>query len=394
MTETVDILLPEDQREGTESILASWLKKVGDAVKQHEPIAEISTDKVSVELSSPATGILTEILKKESDSIEHGEVIGRIELKELADVSAPAQKCHKAPVESNAGQADAAQRLSPAVRKLVAQHNLDLALIEGSGAGGRITADDVQRFLDAQTISSPGSKSEDALASQRVPHSPMRKSIASRMLKSVTTAPHVTSFFEVNLSAVLKDKKERQEILKQKGLPLTLTAYFVFAAVEALKHVPEVNSRWHDDYLEVFSEINIGIGTAVDSNGESGLIVPVIKNAQNLDLAGMAKEISELTEKARKSELSREKVSGSTFTISNHGMTGSLMAAPIIINQPESAILGIGKLEKRAVVSGDKDQITVQPMIYVTLTIDHRVLDGFKANKFLSTFKEKLEGWQ
>lgn len=205
---------------------------------------------------------------------------------------------------------------------------------------------------------------------------------------ALKTAPHVTAVFEADLSAIVADRLKQQAEFEKRGAKLTYTAYFVAAAVKALQAVPEVNSRWHDDALELFADCNIGIATAVTG----GLVVPVIHQAQQLDLFGIAKRLQELTERARNGKLEPRDLQNGTFTMTNHGVSGSLMATPII-NQPQSAILGIGKLEKRAVVAEreDGDVIQIKPMAYVTLTIDHRTLDGFQANAFLTKFVDALQ---
>jgi 2-oxoglutarate dehydrogenase E2 component (dihydrolipoamide succinyltransferase) len=204
------------------------------------------------------------------------------------------------------------------------------------------------------------------------------------MVQSVATAPHVTSVFDADLSNVVKHRDANKAAFEKRGAKLTFTAYFVKATVDALKAVPEVNSRWHDDALEVYDDINIGVATAL---GSGGLIVPVITKAQDLDLFGIAERLQDLTDRARNEQLDPRDVQNGTFTISNHGVSGSLIASPIIINQPQSAILGVGKMERRVVPMSDvSHEVVVKPMCYVTLTIDHRVLDGFQANKFLTSW--------
>jgi 2-oxoglutarate dehydrogenase E2 component (dihydrolipoamide succinyltransferase) len=217
----------------------------------------------------------------------------------------------------------------------------------------------------------------------------MRKLVAAHMVKSVATAPHVTSVFEADLSAIMAHRAAHKADFETRGARLTFTAYFVRATVAALQAVPEVNSRWRDDALELFDDCNIGVGTALESGG---LIVPVVARAQTLDLFDTARLLGDLTSRARSGDLLPKEVQGGTFTISNHGVSGSLVATPIVINQPQSAILGVGKLQKRAMVGAD-DRVVVKPMAYVTLTIDHRVLDGFQANAFLTKWVETIEGW-
>lgn len=394
MSEFVDVTLTSENREGTQSILGRWFKKVGEAVQQHEPLVEISTDKVSMEIPAPATGVLTEILKNDNDEIKPGEVLGRIALGAVA-VAAP-EGVAKAPAGALAGaksiSSAQAPGLSPAVKKLLKDHQVDASQVVGSGAGGRITSDDVMAFVAKRD--SGGAQVSPGLGGRRVAHTPVRKSIAAHMVQSLLhTAPHVTSVFQCDFSKIIADREKRKAEFEKKGVKLTLTTYIVAAVARALKAVPEVNSRWHDDALEIFEAMNIGIGTATP---DGGLIVPVIKGAERLSFDELAAALSDLTARARSGALQTVDVRDGTFTISNHGMTGSLVATPIVINQPQSAILGVGKLEKRPIVveQDGRDEIVIRPMVYVTLTIDHRVLDGFKANQFLTVFVDSLEHWE
>jgi 2-oxoglutarate dehydrogenase E2 component (dihydrolipoamide succinyltransferase) len=221
----------------------------------------------------------------------------------------------------------------------------------------------------------------------------MRRRIAEHMVESLLhTAPHVTTVFEADMTAVLAHRKRHQEDFTRRGAPLTVTAYFVAAAVVAIRAVPEANARWTDDSLEVFDRIEIGIATALE---DGGLIVPVLRDAGSLDLFGTAQGLTTLVARARDGKLQPADVRGGTFTISNHGVSGSLLATPIVINQPQSSILGIGKLQKRPVVieAQGEERIVVRPLCYVTLTIDHRVMDGQQANRFLAAFTSALENW-
>ncbi len=390
MAKLQDIVMPTGQQEGTQSVVSRWLKNIGEAVAQHEPILEISTDKVMMEVSAPCGGILKEILKGENDSIEPGMVLGRIEEGATAAASPAAKKSSPAASAGTGASCsgDASADLSPAVKKLLKEHNLEASQIRGTGKGGRITHQDVMAFVDSKPVAAYAGNT--GLKGTMRKHDVMRRSIAQHMQQSMMTAPHVTSVFEADLSAILRHREANKADFEKQGAKLTLTAYFVRASAIALQAVPEVNSRWHDDALELFSECNIGIGTALE---DKGLIVPVLHNAEKLDLMATAKKVGDLTARARAGTLASAEVQQGTFTISNHGVSGSLVATPIIINQPQSAILGIGKLEKRAVVNQESDKIEVRPMVYVTLTIDHRVLDGFKANAFLSTFVKTLEEW-
>jgi 2-oxoglutarate dehydrogenase E2 component (dihydrolipoamide succinyltransferase) len=391
MPSLVDVIVPVGQAEGTESVVSTWFKSLGDSVSENEPLLEISTDKVNMEVASPGSGRLVEILKNDGEQVEPGDVLGRVDTAVDAGKSTEAE----APPPPSP-QADGLERqpptleLSPAVRKLLKEHGLEAAQVTGTGKGGRITADDVTKFVESnKTPSTPREKSRDSdIPSHKVKHSQMRRSIAQHMVQSVATAPHVTSVFDADLSAVVKHREANKDEFAKRGAKLTYTAYFVKASVEALKAVPEVNSRWHDDALEIFDDINIGVATAL---GSGGLIVPVITKAQDLDLYGIAERLQDLTDRARNEKLDPKDVQDGTFTISNHGVSGSLIAAPIIINQPQSAILGVGKRERGGVGKSDAAaEGDVKPMCYVTLTIDHRVLDGFQANQFLTSWVEAL----
>jgi 2-oxoglutarate dehydrogenase E2 component (dihydrolipoamide succinyltransferase) len=383
----IDIVLPPDQTEGTTNVVGKWFKAVGDRVAANDPLLEITTDKVTVEIAAPADGVLVEICKEEGVQVEQGDVLGRMEAGLAVETGGRADG--RAGGEPTGGRTDGqagSEELTPAVRRLLKEHGLSAAAIAGTGRGGRITAEDVERHLSA---SPPlGSSAPDRPSARLTPHSPMRRSIADHMVRSMATAPHVTSVFEADLTAVMAHRNAAKAAFEARGVKLTYTAYFVRATVEALKAVPEANSRWHDDGLELFDEMHVGIATSL---GNGGLIVPVLRNAQALDLEATARGVQDLTERARAGTLAPQDVQGGTFSISNHGVTGSLVATPIIINQPQSAILGVGKLEERAVVR--EGRVVPRPMLYVTLTIDHRVLDGFSANAFLTRWVETIERW-
>ena len=393
----IDIILPENE-EGADAVVLAWLKQVGEIVKAHEPVLEISTDKVTMEVAAPVGGVLQECLVKPDETITPGTVLGRIADLALTTVT-DAQTASPivdelAPILDHERELDQGQRhrLSPLVKRMLQEHQLDVATIDGSGRGGRVTGKDVKAYLAHSEERAPAPVIRERGENEFIPHSPMRRQIAQHMVQSMLkTAPHVTSLFEADLSAIIAHRSRHKEEFASRGVKLTFTSYFTYAAVQAMYAAPEVNSRWYEDGLEVFKEINMGIATAL---GASGLIVPVIKDAQNLGLFGIARELGALTEQARTGTLPRSAVQGGTFTITNHGVSGSLLATPII-NQPQSAILGIGKMDKRVVVREVNGQDTMQilPMIYVTLTIDHRALDGFQANTFLSRFVNVIENW-
>jgi 2-oxoglutarate dehydrogenase E2 component (dihydrolipoamide succinyltransferase) len=374
-----DIRAPEEQ-EGTKAVLKTWLKKVGDTVRINDPIVELETDKVAVEVAAEADGVLSEIVVEEGAEVEPGTILGRI-----ANAAAPSVE--KA-MESGAGivpkptaapPARSSEQLSPGIRRMLEEHGLLASDVPISGA--RLTREDIQAEVERRAKRPAGGIT-------RVPHDSMRKRIAEHLSRSVQVAPHVTAVFEADFAAIAAHRAANKVAFEKRGANLTYTPYFVAASVAAMKAAPAVNGRWFDDRIEIYDDVNIGIGTAL---GEKGLIVPVIHRAQTLSLLDIAKQLTDLIERARNNKLEQDDVRGGTFSISNHGVSGSLIAAPIIINQPQSAILGVGKLEKRAVVRGD--EIVIRPMAYVSLTIDHRVIDAFQTNAWLTKFVETLETW-
>lgn len=448
----VEIRAPAEQTEGTRSQVLRWLKNVGEAVTENEPLIEIETDKVTVEVASPGSGILREIVRGEQEEIAPGEVLGRIESSEgdglardgggagaggaagdtddtgagravgVADLADAGELAGVAVRASGVGTADiastvagvngghtrgfAAGRLSPAVRRLLSENSLDPATIRGTGQGGRVTVEDVlaavadgrgtgARSNSAVARGAAGALSSDVTGgSHRIPHSAVRKRIAEHMVQSLLhTAPHVTTVFEADLAAVLAHRQAHRDEFAKRRVPLTLTAYFLQAVVDAIGVVPEANSRWTDAALEVFDSIHIGVATALQEGG--GLVVPVLRDVQSRDLFTTAQGLNDLVVRAREGRLTPADVRGGTFTISNHGVSGSLVATPIVINQPQSAILGVGKLEKRPVVVEEdgEERVAIRPRCYVTLTIDHRVMDGHQANRFLQTFVTRLSQW-
>jgi len=399
----IDVVVPVEQ-EGTQAVVRAWLKKVGDRVELNDPLVELETDKVAVEVPAPAAGVLREILLETDAAAVPGAILGRIaDEREATDApSAPAKAGAQAAPE-DAGLRPSPEhdslrdlRLSPSVRRACLQHNIDPRTIEGTGRDGRVTRADIDQAVEAAARApapAPAAPPSDAsIPSHSIPHDRMRLRIAENMLNSVTQAPHVTAMFEADFSAIIAHRNRHKAAWAKKGVKLTYTAYIVAAAAEAMKVAPAINSRWHADRLELFDDINIGVGTAL---GEKGLIVPVLRGVQKLNLKGIAAGLEELIEKARTEQLTGRDVSGGTFTISNHGVSGSLFASPIIIARPQSAILGVGKLEKRVVVRevGGNDTIQIRPVAYVSLTIDHRVVDGHQTNAWLTRFVEIIEGW-
>ena len=376
---TMDIVAPTEQ-EGTKSVLKTWLKNIGDTVRADEPLVELETDKVAVEIAAPGDGVLAEILIAPEAEVEPGAVLGRITQGAATSVDKAMAQSAALPVAPRANAAAGATQLPPGIRKMLADNGLSENDVPVNGE--KLTREDIQAEV-ARRASTPA----DGVT--RVPHDSMRRRIAEHMTHSVRTAPHVTAVFEADFSAIAAHRGAHKAEFQARGVNLTYSAYFIAASAAAMETAPAVNARWFDDRVEIYRDVNIGIGTAL---GDKGLVVPVIHRAQTLSLFEIAQALQALTANARAGKLSPADVRGGTFSISNHGISGSLVATPIIINQPQSAILGLGKLEKRAVVRDDR--IEIRPMAYVTLTIDHRILDGHQTNAWLTRFVSIVEGWK
>lgn len=412
----IDVVLSADLLEGTTAKVAGWLIEIGDTIKQGEALLELDTDKVTLEVCAPTSGQLTAIHKQVGEEVEPQSLLGKLTTATatVAPVStASSDVTRQSSLESidsatidtqDDSNRDNKHLLGPAVRKLLRGKGLDIQLIAGSGRGGRITKDDVLSYIN-NPITKPTAKATSSVAvsnkatsntplcSHKIPHTPMRKAIANHVVKSLLhTSPHVTSVFEMDMSNIIEHRRWHKKEFIEKGAKLTFTAYFLAASVAGMKAVPQMNARFHEDALELFDNVNIGVGTAL---GDDGLVVPVVQQVQEKCLFDIALALQAQTEKARTGNLKPADMKNGTFTISNHGVSGSLFAAPIIINQPQVAILGIGKLEKRVIVEEieGKDIMTIKPMCYVSLSIDHRAVDAFQTNKFLSEFVYSIENW-
>jgi 2-oxoglutarate dehydrogenase E2 component (dihydrolipoamide succinyltransferase) len=390
----IEIRVPDEQ-EGTNAVVRAWLRQIGDAVAENDPLVELETDKVTQEVPAPAAGVLSEIVLDTDAEAVPGALLGRISTDGVATASAPAN-APAAPApqpETEAPESTGATetRLSPSVRRACLQHGIDPARISGTGRNGRITREDVDRAVSDATVVSvgePTTAQPRQFSAQDIPHDRMRMTIAENMVRAVSEAPHVTAVFEADFTAIAAHKSA----MAAKGVKLSYTAYIVKAAAEAMAVAPAINGRWEKDRIAISPTIDIGVGTAL---GEKGLVVPVVKDAGSLSLEQIGAKLDELTRRAREGKLDRSDVSGGSFTISNHGVSGSLLAAPIILHQGQAAILGVGKLEKRVIVRevNRQDAILIRPMAYVTLTIDHRVVDGHQTNAWLTRFVEILESW-
>jgi 2-oxoglutarate dehydrogenase E2 component (dihydrolipoamide succinyltransferase) len=407
MSRIEDVLVPPNA-EGTRATILRWCKAVGDTVIKDEPLVELETDKVTVEVPAPVSGILIEVLKAVDTEVSADEVLARLRISgesaapKHIGISGVTPKIESPPVAPAVEDSHEPLRppvLSPSVRRLLLEHSIAAGDINGTGRNGRVTAQDVTRHVSQiqvprARVPHPEAASESARESANtlVPHTAIRRRIADHMVRSLAEAPHVTTLFEADLTRVLKHRSLYAQSYESRGTRLTLTAYFIRACVRALRAYPEVNATFGKDAMELHGDVNVGVGTAL---GRKGLIVPVIHRAQALSLFETAQRLNELVEGARAGRLAPQDVRGGTFTISNHGVGGSLLAAPIVINQPQVAILGVGKVQRRVCVieAGGSESIAVRPMCYLTLTIDHRALDAFQANAFLKLVVETLEQW-
>jgi 2-oxoglutarate dehydrogenase E2 component (dihydrolipoamide succinyltransferase) len=391
----IEIRVPDEQ-EGTKAVVRAWLKQIGDSVAENDPLVELETDKVTQEVPSPAAGVLTEIVLDTDAEAVPGALLGRISTEDApAGKAAPAKADEPAatPQAMTSAQpvGELETRLSPSVRRACLQHGIDPTRISGTGRNGRITREDVDRAVSSATVVSVGKPTTAQprhFSAQDIPHDRMRMTIAENMVRAVSEAPHVTAVFEADFSAIAAHKAA----MAAKGTKLSYTAYIVKAAAEAMAVAPAINGRWEKDRIAISPTIDVGVGTAL---GEKGLVVPVVKDSGSMSLEQIGAKLDDLTRRAREGKLDRSDVSGGSFTISNHGVSGSLLAAPIILHQGQAAILGVGKLEKRVIVRevGGQDAILVRPMAYVTLTIDHRVVDGHQTNAWLTRFVQILESW-
>jgi 2-oxoglutarate dehydrogenase E2 component (dihydrolipoamide succinyltransferase) len=399
-SELIEIRVPDEQ-EGTKAVVRAWLKQIGDAVAENDPLVELETDKVTQEVPAPAAGVLAEIVLDTDAEAVPGALLGRIST-DGSPAQAGAQTERKARAEDVGvealratgplpSQGNDETRLSPSVRRALQQHGIDPARIQGTGRDGRITREDVDRAVAEATVVSagaPATAQPRQFSPHDIPHDRMRLTIAENMARAVAEQPHVTAVFEADFSGVAAHKLA----MAAKGVKLSYTAYIVKAAAEAMAAAPAINGRWEKDRIAISPTIDIGVGTAL---GEKGLVVPVVKDAGSLTIEQIGAKLDDLTARARAGKLTQGDVSGGSFTISNHGVSGSLLAAPIILHAGQAAILGIGKLQKRVVVRevDGEDAIVILPMAYVTLTIDHRVVDGHQTNAWLSRFVDIVENW-
>ena len=433
-----DVVMPQMGESIAEGTIVRWIKKVGEKVDRDEPLFEISTDKVDAEIPSPAAGVLTEIKASEGETVAVNSVVATIgDGKEVAaavadtPASAPRQGAAKAaastqrqpdgedpaafhqPAAPPNGSQDAAskddlrrQKSSPLVRRIAREHNVDISGLHGSGIGGRVTKHDILEYLEQPAAAPPpassgrggpaqGAKPSGApavarpvtSAAERVdvqPLSVMRKKIAEHMVLSRRTSAHVHSVFHVDFSLVGRIRQQKKAEYERLGAKLTYMAFIAKAAIDALRRHPIVNASMDDQNVLYKKDINLGVAVAL----ETGLIVPVIRNADEKNMLGLSRAIADVAERARARQLKPEEVQGGTFTITNPGQSGAQFGMPII-NQPQVAILGVGTIEKRPVVIDDA--IAIRTMAYLTLGFDHRLIDGAVADEFMADIKQQIE---
>jgi pyruvate dehydrogenase E2 component (dihydrolipoyllysine-residue acetyltransferase) len=437
-----NVIMPQMGESIAEGTVTRWMKKVGERVERDEPLFEISTDKVDAEIPSPAAGVLAKILVKENETVAVNTVVAVIngegaataapeppatdkkadaQAKAVAETpkrtfpATPPAAAPPVPPPSATPQQIIAMpgrepgekvRSSPLVRRIAREHNVDLAEVAGTGLGGRVSKNDILAYLEhprAAGVAPAAAPSRSAEttpsatpAAKRmvftgptnvVPMTPMRKQITEHMMASRRTSAHVSTVFEIEMTRI-SDLRAQQaaEFEKRNGLKLTYTPFFVRASVEAIKEFPIINSSVDGTNVVYKRDINIGVAVAL----EAGLIVPVIKRADEKNFLGVARALQDISERARSKRLSVDDVEGGTFTITNPGVFGSLFGTPII-NQPQVAILGVGSIEKRPVVRNDA--IAIRPMVYLVLSFDHRIIDGAVADQFMAKIKSLLENW-
>jgi pyruvate dehydrogenase E2 component (dihydrolipoamide acetyltransferase) len=420
------VVMPQMGESIAEGTIVRWIKKVGDAVDRDEPLFEISTDKVDAEIPSPAAGVLLDISVKEGETVPVNSVVATIGAAGEKGAAPPVEALATAPTSGAAaaavapapastdlpaatvGQAEAAiaaptpapddrrQRSSPLVRRIAKEHNVDIGRINGTGAGGRVTKHDILEHLEKGPVSAAATPAASArpaapapqvarLAGDRVePMSVMRRKIAEHMVFSKHTSAHVYSVFEVNYTRVEQIRRAKKDEYERQGAKLTFTSFIAKAAVDCLRRHPVINASIDGDSVIYRGAVNLGIAVAL----ENGLIVPVVKGADEKNILGLSRAIADVADRARAKKLNPEEVQGGTFTLTNPGNFGAQFGLPVI-NQPQVAILGVGAIEKRAVVIDD--MIGIRTMGYLTLGYDHRLVDGAVADQYMADLKRALE---
>lgn len=450
---SINVVMPQLGESVVEGKVAKWLKREGDSVARLEPILEVETDKVTTEVTAEEGGTLLKILVPEGTTVRAGTALAVIgQSGEAVPAGQPAVAVaagHGPSPNGESAQSQVQPRggkgafVSPVVARIAAEHGIDPSVVPGTGQGGRVTkqdilayvahreqgaaapspaglragedregaaaelapwetpgsgdlfrpTDDIYKAVTAGQAAAPSAAPQPPASGGQggdriVPHTSIRRAIAEHMVRSERTSPHVTTVFEIDMSAVVRHLEANKAAFEREGVKLTFTPYFVAAIVAALKAFPVVNSSWTDDGLVLHAAVNVGVAVSL---GDEGLIVPVVKGADGLSLLGLARAVNDLSGRARAHRLKPDDVQDGTITLTNHGVSGSLFATPII-NQPQVAIVGVGVIEKRVRVIGDA--IAIRPMCYISLTFDHRVLDGASGDKFVAHVKNTLEAWK
>ena len=369
-----DIIMPQLGESIAEGTVVKWLVPVGGTIQKDESLLEVETEKVTLEIPSPATGRLNEIIVHEGQTVPVGTLLAHLQSVPPSEV---VNRVGGVVVRAMEPDPAGDQHHSPAVRQLAREHGIDLSQVKGTGVGSRVTKKDVLDFIAGSGSQSKATATagEPSMGEEICPLTQMRKTIADRMVKSKHTSAHVSTFFEADFSGIAKFRE---------GRTLTYLPFVIRATTKAIRDLPIVNSSWGEQGIVVKKDIHMGIATAI----EEGLLVPVVRYADRKGLTQLAKEIGDLAERARSKRLNPEEVQGGTFTITNHGGFGSLFSTPII-HQPQIAILGIGAIQKRAVVIDDA--IAIRPMGYLSLSFDHRVIDGATADQFMAKVRHYLE---
>ncbi len=406
------ILVPVLGESVTEATVSRWLKKEGEAVKLDEPVVELETDKVTLEVNAPSDGVIVRIAAGEGQTVGVGAILGELDASAAANdiknpVAAPAkaleqpklQASRPQPLQAVPSSAPEDARLSPAVRKMLGDANIDPARVQASGKDGRLTREDVQSYIAANQ-SAPAPKAAPATAmsapprttgprEERVKMTRLRQRIAQRLKEAQNTAAMLTTFNEVDMGAVIELRNEYKEIFEKKhGTKLGFMSFFVKAAIQALKEFPSVNAEIDGEDIVYKNYYDIGVAVSTPQ----GLVVPVLRGADELSMAKIEASIGDMGNRAREGKLKLEEMTGGTFTITNGGVFGSLMSTPIL-NAPQSGILGMHKIQQRPMVMKD-GKIEARPMMYLALSYDHRIIDGREAVSFLVRVKEAIESPQ
>lgn len=406
---TIEIKVPILPESVSDATISKWYKKPGEPIKRDEHLLDIETDKVVLEVVAPEDGSLETILKKEGDTVIGEEVVAKFQpgkttgkdsantkdkaqnevfVKSEQPTTSEKQTRDEKPVDKSADKSTASQKeamLSPAVRRLVSERDIKIEEIQGSGKGGRITKEDVLKTKTPTPTTPPIEFPIGERVEKRVPMSRLRARIAERLLQAQQTAAILTTFNEINMKPIMDLRQKYKEVFeKTHGIRLGIMSFFTMAAVEALKRFPVINASIDGNDIVYHGYYDIGIAVA----SPRGLVVPILRNVEALNMAQIEKQIAAFGQKAKDGQLSIEEMTGGTFTLSNGGVFGSLMSTPIL-NPPQSAIVGMHKIEDRAVV--ENGQIVIRPMMYVALSYDHRIIDGSESVRFLVTIKELLE---